>query len=112
MKPSFNENFIKENVLAKGGTGVQKVINSVIFDVLKYMAIFPGGINKLEDQFGNILPDCFLIPGDSTALDFAFKIHSDLGNGFIRAIDVKSKRTVGKEHKLKHLDVVEIISSK
>jgi len=104
--------FIKTNILKKyeNGSGVQAVINQAIFEVLKYIAIFPGGLNKLEDQYGNILPDCFLLPENSTALDFAYKIHTDLGKQFIRAIDVKTKRTVGKEHKLKHLDVVEIIT--
>ena len=58
------------------------------------------------------MPDCFLIPEGSTALDFAFKIHTDLGKGFIRAIDAKTKRTVGKEHVLKHRDVLEIVSNK
>ncbi|MFH1400936.1 MAG: TGS domain-containing protein, partial [Nanoarchaeota archaeon] len=76
------------------------------------IAIFPGGIGKLADKDGNVLPDCFLLPRGSTALDFAYRIHTDLGKGFIRAIDVKTKRTVGKEHKLAHLDVVEIISNK
>ena len=104
--------FIKTNILKKyeNGSGVQAVINQAIFEVLKYIAIFPGGLNKLEDQYGNILPDCFLLPENSNALDFAYKIHTDLGKQFIRAIDVKTKRTVGKEHKLKHLDVVEIIT--
>ncbi len=105
--------FIRENVLKKyGGTGVQQVINSTIFDVLKYIAVFPGGVNKLADKDGNILPDCFLLPEGSTALDFAYKIHSDLGDRFIRAIDVRKKLTVGKEHILHHRDVIEIISDK
>lgn len=105
--------FIKENVLQKfGSTGVQSIMNSAVFDVLKYIAIFPGGINKLEDQHGNVLPDCFLLPPNSTALDFAFKIHTDLGEKFIKAIDVKTKRAVGKDHKLQNLDVVEIVTAK
>jgi ribosome-binding ATPase YchF (GTP1/OBG family) len=106
-------NFIKQNILEKfGSTGVQQVINNATLELLKLIAIFPGGIGKLEDKDGNVLPDCFLLPEGSTALDFAYKIHSDLGDNFIRAIDVKSKRTVGKEHLLKHRDVVEIISGK
>ncbi len=106
-------NFIKTTVLDKwNGTGVQEVLDKSIFELLKYIAIFPGGINKLEDQHGNVLPDCFLLPDGSTALDFAYKIHTDLGNKFIRAIDVKTRRTVGKEHVLKHRDVVEIVSDK
>jgi len=80
--------------------------------LLKYIVIFPGGINKLEDSDGNVLPDCFLMPPGTTALDFAFRLHSDFGNNFIRAIDVKTKRTVGKEHLLKNGDVVEIVSGK
>jgi (p)ppGpp synthase/HD superfamily hydrolase len=48
----------------------------------------------------------------STALDFAFRLHTDIGNNFIRAIDVHTKRTVGKEHVLKHRDVMEIVVRK
>jgi hypothetical protein len=105
--------FIKVNMLDKfGSTGVQDTLNHAIFNLLGYIAIFPGGINKLEDQHGNVIPDCFLIPGGSTALDFAFRIHTDLGKNFIRAIDVKKRLTVGKEHLLKHRDVMEIVTGR
>ncbi len=105
--------FIRKNILDKyGTTGVQQAMDATVFKLLKYIAIFPGGINKLADQHGNILPDCFLLPEGSTALDFAYRIHTDIGDKFIRAIDVKTKRTVGKEHILKHRDVVEIITSR
>ena len=105
--------FIKANILDKfGSTGVQKVLDTAVFEKLKYMAIFPGGVSKLEDQHGNRLPDCFLMPHETTALDFAYKLHTDLGKHFIRAIDVKSRRPVGKDHLLKHRDVVEIVSGK
>ncbi len=106
-------NFIKKNILkTHGSTGVQQVLDKAVFELLKYIAIFPGGVNKLEDQHGNVLPDCFLIPPNSTALDFAYKLHSDFGDNFIRAVDVRTKRTVGKEHKLNNLDVIEIMASK
>jgi ribosome-binding ATPase len=104
--------FIKTNILSKISTGVQDALNKAVFDVLHYIPIFPGGVNKLEDQHGNVLPDCFLLKKGSTALDFAFKLHTDFGKHFIRAIDVKTKRTVGKEHVLNYGDVVEIISHK
>lgn len=105
--------YIRKNILEPyNSTGVQQAIDTAVFELLKYIAIFPGGVNKLSDQHGNVLPDCFLLPNGSTALDFAYKLHTDLGKGFIRAIDVKTKRTVGKEYILKHRDVVEIISSK
>jgi hypothetical protein len=106
-------NFIKTNVLdALGSTGVQDAVDAAVFNLLKYIAIFPGGVTKLADQFGNVLPDCFLLPPESTALDFAAKIHTDLAKNFVAAIDVKTKRKVGRDHLLKHRDVVEIMTSK
>lgn len=105
--------FIEDNVMKNyNGTGVQEVLNKAVFELLKYLAIFPGGLNKLEDQYGRVLPDCFLLPPDSTAIDFAYKLHTDLGNSFIRAIDVKKKITVGRDHMLLMGDVVEIVSGK
>ncbi|MFH1972181.1 MAG: redox-regulated ATPase YchF [archaeon] len=119
LKEGLNDNqkkaleFIKSNVLDKyGSTGVQEVMDKLIFDVLGMIVIFPGGVNNLVDKNGNVLPDCFLLKDGSTALDFAYKIHQDLGDKFIRAIDVKTKRTVGKDHKLKNRDVIEIIAGK
>ena len=119
IKDSLNDkqlnalNFIKENVLDRHkGTGVQNVLDISVFRLGKQIAIFPGGMNKLTDQYGNILPDCFLIPENSTALDFAYKIHTDLGKNFIKAVDVKNKKIIGKEHVLKNLDVIEIVTSK
>ena len=105
--------FMRENVLEKyHTTGVQDVLDRAVFELLGYIAIFPGGVGKLEDSEGRVLPDCFLLPPDSTALDFAYKLHTDFGKNFIRAIDVKSKMTVGKEHLLKHRDVVEIVAGR
>jgi len=105
--------FIRTNVLQQfQSTGIQHVLDSAIFELLGYMAIYPGGVSKLEDKDGNVLPDCFLLAKESTALDFAYKLHTDLGKNFIRAIDVKTKRTVGKEHLLKHRDVVEIVAGR
>ena len=105
--------FIKSNVLQKeNGTGVQEVMNKAVFDLLQMMSIFPGGVNKLADKDGNIIPDCFLLKQGSTALDFAYKLHTDFGDNFIRAIDVKKKTTIGKDHVLNHRDVIEIIADR
>lgn len=102
---------IKDFLSAHKTTGVQDLLNCAVFELLGYVAIYPGGINKLADKDGNILPDCFLMKPGSTALDFAFTLHSEIGKGFIRAIDVKTKRVVGKEYKLNNLDVIEIATS-
>ena len=103
---------IQKNVLDvfEEGTGVQSVLNSAVFGLLKYIAVFPASANKLEDSKGNTLPDCFLLPEGSTALDFAYFLHTDFGDNFIKAIDAKSKRALGKDHKLNHRDAIEIIT--
>jgi ribosome-binding ATPase len=105
--------FIKAQVLAKlGTTGVQKVLDDAVQKLLGYIAIFPGGLNKLSDQYGRVLPDCFLMPPGTTAIDFAFKLHTDFGNNFVKAIDVKRRLPVGRDYQLKTGDVIEIMSSK
>jgi len=100
--------FIRSYMKKAGGTGVQKALNISVFDLLKYIAVFPGGVHKLADDKGNVLPDVFLLPPGSTAIDFAGAIHSDFAKKFIKAIDVKTKRTLGADHVLKHRDVIEI----
>ena len=93
-------------------TGVQEIINKVVFELLKYIVVFPGGVKKLSDKEGRVLPDAFLMPPNSTALDFAYKIHEEFGKKFIAAINVKTKQRVGKDYKLKNGDVIEIISGR
>jgi len=103
--------FIKKNVLETyGSTGVQQAINEAVFDLLNYIHVYPGGMNKLEDKDGNVLPDCFLMKNGITALGFAFRIHTDIGKGFIKAMDVKKRIPIGKEHVLLKGDVVEIMT--
>ena len=105
--------YIRTHVLKKyDGTGAQKILNTAVFDLLKYLAIFPGGMSKLADKDGNVLPDCFLLPPKTTALGFAAKIHTDLAKNFIAAMDVKARRKIGRDHELKDRDVIEILTSK
>ena len=100
---------IQKNLTEFNSTGVQDILNKIIFDILGYIAVYPAG-SKLEDSKGNVLPDCYLMREGSTALDFAYKLHSDIGKGFIKAIDVRTKKAVGKEYKLKHMDGLEIVT--
>ncbi|MFH2020791.1 MAG: redox-regulated ATPase YchF [archaeon] len=112
-KQSQALSFIQKNILDKfGSTGVQDVLNKAVFELLKSVAIFPGGVNKLADSDGRIMPDCFILPQNTTAIDFAYHLHTDLGDGFIRAINVRTKMPMRKEELLKHCDVVEIVSNK
>ncbi|MFH1290611.1 MAG: redox-regulated ATPase YchF [Nanoarchaeota archaeon] len=92
-----------------GSTGIQEILNKTVFEILNYIAIFPAG-DKLEDSKGNVLPDCYLMKKGSTALDFAFRLHTDIGKGFVKAVHVKTKRALGKEYELQHRDGLEIMT--
>lgn len=105
--------FIQNNVLNKfGNTGVQQVLDKAVFELLKYKAVFPVPAADLKDKDGNILPDCFLLPEDATPLDLAFAIHTDIGKSYIKAVDIKKKIPIAKDHILKHRDIIEIMSGK
>ena len=102
---------IKKDVLEiYDGTGVQEILNLAVFDFLKYISVFPASANKLTDSKGNVLPDCFLMPKGSTALDFAYHLHTDFGKNFIKAIDARTKKALGKTYELKNRDALEIIT--
>jgi len=109
QKEALNQ--IKRNVLdVYGSTGVQEILNKVVFEILKYITVFPAGATKMADSKGNILPDCFLMPFGSTALDFAYALHSDFGDNFIKAIDAQTKQARGKGYILKDRDGLEIVT--
>lgn len=105
--------FVQKQILDNfGTTGIQEILDKCAFDILKYIAIYPGGTKSLKDKDGNVLPDCFLMPPGTTTLDFAYKLHTDFGDNFIKAIDVKTKMLLGRDHLLKNNDVIEIVSGK
>ncbi len=104
---------IKSFMKKFGGTGVQKVINTLVFDVLDYIVVYPvEDENKYTDSKGNILPDAFLVKKGTTVKEFAYKIHTEMGEHFIYAIDAKRKIRIGEDYELKHNDVVKIVFAK
>lgn len=92
-------------------TGVQDAIDYAIFELLKYNVVYPvENETKLSDKSGNVLPDAFLMPPGSTALDLAYKIHQEIGKAFIAAIDVRTHKKLGKDYILKHNDIIKILT--
>ena len=102
-----------KTVLSKiKSTGVQSVLDSAIFDLLKLIVVFPvEDESKLCNKDGEVLPDAKLLPLNSTAKDLALTIHADIAKGFLHAINVKTKQRIGADHQLKHGDVIKIVSS-
>ena len=106
--------FIDEKVLKKyGSTGIQECLNKAVFDVLDYIVVYPvADVNKMTDSKGNILPDAFLVKNGTTLKEFAFSIHSDIGEKFIGGLEAKTKRKIGAEYILQNNDVIEILFQK
>ncbi|MFH1424233.1 MAG: redox-regulated ATPase YchF [archaeon] len=106
--------FIKEKVLKKfNGTGVQKAIDKAVFEMLNLIVVYPvEDENKYEDKKGCVLPDAHLIPKGTTAREFAYKIHTDIGKNFVCGIDARTKKKVGADYELKSGDVISIHCSK
>ena len=104
---------LAKNVLNKiGATGIQKILNSIVFDVLKMIVVFPVEDEaKLTNKNGEVLPDAKLLSSTSTAKDLAFLVHQDIGKGFLHAIDAKTKQRIGAEHHLKDGDIIKIVST-
>ena len=93
-------------------TGVQTILNTVVFEILKQIVVYPvEDETKLSNKNGEILPDAKLLPINSTTKDLASSIHKDLEKGFLYAIDVKTKQRIGSDHTLKNGDVIKIVSS-
>ncbi len=94
-----------------GATGVQAALEVALFDILGVTPVFPGSANGLENDRGEVLPDCYLLPPQSTAEDFAYSLHSDIGDGFLHAIDCRSNRQVGASYEVEPRDVLEVITT-
>ncbi|MFA5771432.1 MAG: redox-regulated ATPase YchF [Thermoplasmata archaeon] len=94
-----------------GDTGVQKCIEKVAYKLLDLIVVYPvEDESKLTDKDGRVLPDAHLIKRGSTARDLAYKVHTDLGKNFIRAINVRTKRTIGAGYVLLDGDVIKIVT--
>lgn len=114
---SLNDNqmkaldFIRKAIEKCGGTGVQSCLERAAFELLDLIVVYPvEDEHKLTDHDGNVLPDAFLVRKGTTARELAYKVHTDLGENFIRAINVRTQRTVGHDYVLEDGDILTIVS--
>jgi ribosome-binding ATPase len=105
--------YIRTHVLEPyGGTGVLQALERAAYGLLNQIVVYPvEDEGKLTDKKGNILPDAHLVPKGSTARDLAYRVHTDLGKNFIRAIDARTKRAIAADHALGDADVVRIVAN-
>lgn len=102
--------FIKKLLDKYGNTGVQQAIDETAYKLLDLIVVYPvEDEHKLIDKKNRVLPDAYLVPKGSTALDLAYRVHTEIGEKFIGAVDARTKKRVGKDYELKDGDVIRIL---
>ena len=105
---------IREKVLIKNGsTGVQDAVNAAYFKLLSMITVYPvEDVEHLANHNGQVLPDAYLVPFGTTARQFAYLIHTELGESFIFALDARGRKRIGEDTVLRDRDVISIVSAK
>ncbi len=105
---------VRKKVLQRfGSAGVQDAINMAFLKLLGMIVVYPvEDLEHLSDHRGRVLPDAYMVPYGTTARQLAYRIHTELGEGFIYAVEAHEKRRIGENHVLKDRDVISIISTK
>jgi len=104
---------IRRVVEAWGTTGVQEALESTVFSRLHQMVVYPvEDETHWTDGRGRVLPDALLVPAGIPARALAYRVHTDLGEGFVRAIDGRTHRALAADHPLEPNAVVRIVSKK
>jgi ribosome-binding ATPase YchF (GTP1/OBG family) len=94
------------------GTGVQRAINRAVFELLDMIVVYPvEDENHFCNKQGDVLPDAFLMRRGSTPRDLAYQVHTDIGKGFLYAIDARTKMRIKETHELKDGDIIKIVSA-
>ena len=96
-----------------GSTGVQESLETAVYRFLGMIVVYPvEDENRLTDGQGNVLPDALLVPRGTTARELAYRIHTELGDSFLYAVDARTKRRVGEDHQLKDGDVISVVAAR
>jgi len=94
------------------GTGIQGALDFAVYDLLDRLTAYPvQDQSKWTDAKGNVLPDAFLLPDGSTPVDLAYAVHSDIGDGYLHAVDARTNREIGEGYELEEGDVIKIVST-
>jgi len=94
------------------GTGVQEAVNRAVFSLLDMIVVYPvEDETHFTDGKNRILPDAFLMRRGSTPRDLAYRVHTDIGKGFLYAVDARTKMRVKDTTELKSGDIIRIVST-
>jgi len=96
-----------------GSTGVQQSLEQMVYSRLGLIVVYPvEDETHWTDSQGRVLPDAFLVPANTPARAVAYRVHTDLGEHFIRAIDGRTHRAMAADHPLGPNSVVRIVARK
>ena len=100
---------IAESLGSWEGGGLFGLLSQVVFGTLSRRVAYPvQDETHWVDGEGNMLPDALLVPEGTTAKGLAYAVHTDLGDGFIRAVDARNSRVIGAEQEIQNGDVISI----
>jgi ribosome-binding ATPase len=104
---------IRAIVTVWGSTGVQAALESMVYERLHQIVVYPvEDETHWTDSKGRVLPDALLVPAGTPASEVAFRVHTDLGKNFIRAIDGRTHRALAADHPAEPNAVIRIVARK
>ena len=103
---------VRETMAEHGGTGIVGSVNAAVYDLLDRVTVYPvENATRWTDGQGRVLPDAHLLARGSTPRDLAYAVHSDIGEGYLHAVDARSERRISDEYELDEGDVIRIVST-
>ena len=102
---------LSERLDRLGGTGLVDLVSRIVRERLDRIVAYPvQDEGHWTDGEGRVLPDALLVQRGTNAKGLAYAVHSDLGDGFIRAVDGRTGRVIGADHELNDNDVIKIVA--
>ena len=94
------------------GTGLQNALDRIVYREMGMITVFPvENEAKWIDGRGNTLPDAYLMKNGSTPRDLAYEVHTDIGDGYLYAIDARLNRRISEDQILKDGDIIKNVSA-
>ncbi len=104
---------MRDFLVKNGGTGIQQCLNTVVYSLLEYIVVYPvEDETHFTNKDGVVFPDAFLIKKGSTAKDLAYKVHTQIGDSFLFAVNARTKMRLGEKYDLANNDIIKIVSIK
>ncbi len=102
---------LADRLLRMDGTGLDRLLKEIVYSRLGKIVAYPvQDETHWTDGDGVVLPDALLVTEGTTAKELAYAVHSDLGDGFIRAVDGRTGMVVSSDYSFEDGAVIKIHS--